>query len=174
MRLERCFACLVALLLAAAFLYGCSQPESLAPASATPETGLLAQAALESTALVEQAQATAMVLRAQAQATALISAAEATPLYTAPAPTPQQEPAPAAGTPAPTTTPETASPTATPAEEGGSISLIGVGFAADGAYIHVQFYAPPRVARGWQQGQVYVVDESTGTVYNEIPVMPII
>jgi hypothetical protein len=52
--------------------------------------------------------------------------------------------------------------------------LLGVGFAADGAYVHVQFKAPPQVARGWKQGNVYVTDEATGIVYKDIPVMPIL
>jgi hypothetical protein len=40
--------------------------------------------------------------------------------------------------------------------------------------ILVQFKAPPAVARKWQQGMVYVVDEATGAKYNEIPVLPIV
>jgi hypothetical protein len=54
------------------------------------------------------------------------------------------------------------------------VELLGVGFAADGDFIMVSFRALPEVARNWQSGMVYLVDEATGAVYNEIPVMPIV
>jgi hypothetical protein len=49
---------------------------------------------------------------------------------------------------------------------------MGVGFAAEGGFIMVQYKAPPLVARQWMQGTVYVRDEATGNVFSEIPVMP--
>jgi len=38
--------------------------------------------------------------------------------------------------------------------------------------IIVRYLAPPDEAEKWWQGNVSVVDEANGTVYNEIPVMP--
>ena len=49
-----------------------------------------------------------------------------------------------------------------------------VSFGADGAYIYVQFKAHPQVADKFWPGVLSVVDEATGTVYNEVPVMPVI
>jgi hypothetical protein len=54
------------------------------------------------------------------------------------------------------------------------VRILAIGFASEGAYIHVQFAAPPEVAGGWTQGLVYVVDESSGIEYREIPVAPVI
>ncbi len=50
--------------------------------------------------------------------------------------------------------------------------MLGVGLAADGAFVIVNFRAPPQAARTWVQGSVYVVDEGSGAVYDHIPVMP--
>ena len=52
------------------------------------------------------------------------------------------------------------------------VQLISVGYAADGAYLIVNFYAPPRLAIYWQPGQMYVIDQATGTKYATIPFMP--
>ena len=52
------------------------------------------------------------------------------------------------------------------------VEIINVAYAADGAYLIVNFYAPPRLAIFWQPGQLYVVDQATGTKYAEIPFMP--
>jgi hypothetical protein len=54
------------------------------------------------------------------------------------------------------------------------VELLGVALAADGAYITVQFKAPPRLARSWQAGEVSVTDEATHVVYDDIPVMPVL
>ena len=36
----------------------------------------------------------------------------------------------------------------------------------------MRFYAPPEEAEKWWQGSVSVEDETSGALYNEIPVMP--
>jgi hypothetical protein len=56
----------------------------------------------------------------------------------------------------------------------GDISLIGVGFATDGNYIMVSSRALPEIASRWQQGDVYLIDEKDGAVYDQIPVMPVV
>ena len=120
----------------------------------------LATAAAEATAIVAQAQATALVLQARAQATVVMSGAG-------------RGPAPSTVAPAGSAPPLAALPAATPAPAGNDdVALVSVGFAADGAYVIVQFLAPPRAAREWSQGNVQVVDETTGSVYAQIPVMP--
>jgi hypothetical protein len=55
-----------------------------------------------------------------------------------------------------------------------SIRLVRVGFAANGEYIHVEYFAPPALISQWRQGLFSVIDEGTGEVYNEVPVMPIV
>jgi hypothetical protein len=64
----------------------------------------------------------------------------------------------------------------TDAEEAGTetVQLVKVEVGAETGLILVQFRAPPAVARKWQQGNVYVVDEATGALYNEVPVLPVI
>jgi len=52
------------------------------------------------------------------------------------------------------------------------VELLTVGFAADGYYIMVSFKSPPEAVEDWWQGSIYVIDESTGTVYEDIPVAP--
>jgi hypothetical protein len=54
------------------------------------------------------------------------------------------------------------------------VTLESVGIAAEGGYIVVYFIAPPEVAGGWWQGSVYVMDERTGVIYAEVPVMPVV
>ena len=162
---------LIILCIGMAPLAGCAA----APGTATDKSASVnEQAALEATAIIQRAEATALVLQAQAKATALVQSAGALPVASATA-------APAtvsraAGATRVSTPPGAASPPA-PATETASISrveLLVVDFAAEGRYIHVAFRAPPRVARQWRQGNVYVVDEATGTIYNGIPVAPII
>jgi hypothetical protein len=165
-----------------------------APAKPTPAPDLRARAAIEATAIVERAEATAVVLRAHSAATALIRGAVATATVAIPAPAVGAATAPTL-LPAPTHTPPippsatspvgaasalrisgevTVTTTATPAPDTDNVELVGVGFAVDGGMIIVQFRAPPRIARDWFQGSCWVVDEGTGTIYNDIPVMPII
>ena len=140
------------------------------PGPAEPDGGqrTLAQAAAEATAIIERAQATALVMQAQAAATAMVAQAGAAAINPASA-------AAGAANVAPITAAPGSNPTPFPTGEittTGSIEVIWVGFAGEGGFIHVQFAAPPEVAENWWQGSVYVVDEASGAVYNEIPVMP--
>ncbi|MDH4139902.1 MAG: hypothetical protein OEV43_04960 [Coriobacteriia bacterium] len=52
------------------------------------------------------------------------------------------------------------------------VQLINVAYAADGGYLIVNFLAPPRLAILWQPGELYVVDQTTGAKYDNIPFMP--
>jgi len=165
------------------------------PGTSIPEQDAIAKAASEATAIVQQARATALVLQARTLATALIEQAGAAPATPAP-PGPARLPVVTPARVGPAETPglgddetsqlspaEPATPTGgeageetTPApdESATAVELLGVGFAADGGFIMVQFRAPPLVATQWWQGSISVTDEATGSVYNEIPVMPII
>jgi len=58
--------------------------------------------------------------------------------------------------------------------DAGAVDLLGVEIGSDSGLILVKFKAPPSLARKWQRGAVYVVDEATGGIYNDIPVAPII
>jgi hypothetical protein len=138
------------------------------------EQSLQEQAALEATAIIQRAEATALVMQAQLKATALIQRAGASPVKSDAAP-PTPAPRATQAIPVPSL-PGAASPVpaATETASVSQVELLVVDFAADGRYIHVAFRAPPRVARQWRQGNVYVIDEATGTVFNEIPVAPII
>lgn len=137
-----------------------------------PTLDAVALAAAEATRIVQSARATAIVRQAQTEAAALTQPTPAAPL-------------PAATT-ALTPTPEarvTARPSATMASSvaelpavspTASIRLVHVGFAANGEYIHVEYFAPPVLIAQWRQGLFSVIDETTGEVYNEVPVMPIV
>jgi hypothetical protein len=52
--------------------------------------------------------------------------------------------------------------------------LIGVGFGAEGAYIDVSYKAPPALAKSWMQGDIFVVNEKTGVIYNDTVLMPVV
>ena len=52
------------------------------------------------------------------------------------------------------------------------VEFLGIDFAADGAYLIISYKAPPEVATHFWQGSVYVIDEQTGQLYKDIPVMP--
>jgi len=144
----------------------------------TEGQSLKEKAALEATAIVQRAEATAIVLRAQTTAAALIRGASgptSTPVQTyasvnvlpvtqTPAPASAVLPSPSS-TGAVTTTEEAAV---------AGVELLSVGFAADGELIIVNYRADPRVAQKFWPGVLSVVDEATGAVYNEVPVMPVI
>lgn len=51
--------------------------------------------------------------------------------------------------------------------------LTGVGMAEDGAMIMVNFTGPAALIQGWNQGDVYVVDQA-GTAYDQVPVAPVL
>lgn len=173
----------VALLCLAWALVACGQASGPAT-SATAEENLLDSAAAEATAIVQRAQATALVLQARAQATALVGAAGETAvnpprptlaLVVAPSQSPQTvgdtvvraSASPVDGAPA-----VGSAQTPPPVGDLSTVEVLGVGFAADGGLIMVQFLAPPRVAGKWWPGSVSVTDEGSGMLYNEIPVMP--
>ena len=158
------------------------------------------QAAIEATAIIQRAQATALVLQAQSEATVLVRAASAASGASTPTPASKVSitratdipVSPAPGTRSPVATPTPASldaATATPSvfaahesededeaarSDPGAVELVGVEIGRESGLILVQFKAPPSLARKWQQGSVYVVDEATGSVYNEIPVAPVV
>ncbi len=152
------------------FVAGCNSA-----GSSTSDPAIVDQAASEATAIIQRAQATALVLQAKAQATVLIQNANtptSTPEQTSPSFTPDfiQETTTSQGTNA-----TLQAPTAeTQTEEESKVILLGVSLGTESGLILVQFKAPPTVTRHWQQGNVYVTDEASGAVYNEIPVMPVI
>jgi hypothetical protein len=52
--------------------------------------------------------------------------------------------------------------------------LISVGFGAEGAYIDVSYKAPPALAKKWLQGDIFVVNQKTGVIYNDTVLMPVV
>ena len=138
-----------------------------APA-AEPTLDPLAQAAAEATAIVQRAEATALVLQAEVVAAEMVQDAAGTAEPIGNDEVSDGQPAAPAG---PTATPAPAAqPTFTP--KGTDIEVVTVSFAGEGGFIFVQYYAPPAVAKRWNQGLVSVTDEKTGHEYIEIPVMP--
>jgi hypothetical protein len=146
-------------------LAGCKAADR--PSSAP---NLLETAAAQATAIVQKAEATALILKAQSQATGLVKNAE----Y--PTPSPVQETLANRPTELPSQpgTPAATAPLLVGLTDESKVEIIRVSFAGEGAYIYVEFMAPPKIAQTWWQGSVSVVDEATGTVYEEIPVAPII
>ena len=133
-----------------------AETDSTSPIDADP----LAAAAAQATAIVQQAEATALILQAQSEAEATVqSAAAAQPSSSTRAPE----------TGSLVTTPPTVVAQATVSIP---IEVLSVGFAAEGGMIQVRFRAPADVADRWLQGSVYLIDETTGAEYKEIPVMP--
>ncbi len=172
---------LMLLSLVLAGLLACSRaPAPPAGPQDSPASGsdLRDQAAVEATAIIQQAQATALVLQAQAQATALLQQAQAqaaTPLPQATMALPVLTPTPGvlATEEAAPATAETVAVAAT-AEPSSTVELLGVGFGAEGAFITVNYRASPQVAQKFWPGVLSVTDEATGTVFNEVPLMPVI
>ncbi len=128
------------------------------------------QAANQATALIQNAEATALMSKAQVQATSILLTANA------PANTPPPSPVPV--NPDQVLTPNSSQtivqpiPTNKVVDE--SIKLFGVHIGGDGGFIAVEFSAPPAVAAKWYDGTVYVIDESSGIIYKDIPVMEVI
>jgi hypothetical protein len=139
-------------------------------ATPVPWPNLHETAAVQATEMIEQAEATSLLLKAQAQSTAMVQNAAF-----APHPVVRLTPVPAS-TSALDELEATASATSDiyAGEDGSPIEITDVSFAGEGAYIIVQFFAPPKITHTWLQGNVSVIDETTGTVYNEIPVAPVI
>jgi hypothetical protein len=138
------------------------------------EQSMQEQAALEATAIIQRAEATALVMQAQLKATALIQNAGAPPATATATTVARVTEASRAPTPSSVASLATPDMTATDNASLSRVELLRVDFAAEGKYIYVEFRAPPRVARKWRQGNVSVIDEATGTIYNGIPVAPII
>ena len=156
-----------------AWLVGCS---SAIPASGSAP-GLKDKAAAEATAIIQSAEATALILQAQAKATALVQSASAAGPTPAPAVTPLPPLKPAAQPVVGAASPTLSSATElTDTEEADStaVQIVRVEVGTETGLILVQFKAPHQVARTWQQGMVYVVDEATGAKYSEIPVLPVV
>lgn len=160
-------------------LAGCRPAPQPTPAPTPEPTSTLSltdKAAAEATAIVQRAQATALVLRANATAAALTQLQPAE-TSAAPAATRAPQPSPAVTAAAVSTAvqaEETAEEQAEVEEAAGAVVVVGVGFAADTGFIAVTFKAPKKISDTWSQGTVYVVDEATGDVYDDIPMMPIL
>lgn len=166
-------------------MIGCTAPapsvRSVAPietvtAITTPTLDPVELAALEATRIVQSARATAIVRQAQVEAAALSQPTPTvvpTPVVadaaTAPAAAAMVTRTVAAVVATAPSGPQTPVPSPT-----ASIRLMRVGFAANGEYIHVEYFAPPVLISQWRQGLFSVIDEATGEVYNEVPVMPIV
>jgi hypothetical protein len=54
------------------------------------------------------------------------------------------------------------------------VQLLNVGMVEDGVMIIVNFKGPPELVDKWNQGSIYLVDEATGTAFNQIAVAPVI
>jgi hypothetical protein len=153
----------------ASVLTGC-RPEALP----TAEPNLLGNAELQATALIRQAEATALLIKAGAQATALVQNAS---LPVQPGALETLDPV---STPVPTQFEFPALTEAAPAVEVvataelDQVRIVNVSYAGEGSYIIVQFMAPQKITRNWTQTNVSVTDEASGTVYNEVPVVPIV
>jgi hypothetical protein len=52
--------------------------------------------------------------------------------------------------------------------------LVEISSAADGILVKVSFEAPVKLAQNWHQGSIYIIDEGSGKIYNNIPIAPII
>jgi len=118
-------------------------------------------------------------MKAQAQATALVEQAllvqgEATPVPGERNEDAAEEPEPEESTPAPKLPAvPTMQPTAT--DSGAyQVELVNIGYAAEGNLIIVQFKATRKAVNDFWPGRLSVTDEATGTVYNEVPSMPVV
>jgi hypothetical protein len=142
----------------------CTQPS----VSTAPDPVATAEA--QATAIVQNARATAIIALAQEQATVLAA-----------------EPAATQVSPASTNTPVTRvesgvspQPDATSTAVAANVSqtmtaeIVRVSIVPDSGLIQVQFKAAPSISGKWQYWNVYVVDEATGTSYNDIPDVPLI
>lgn len=54
------------------------------------------------------------------------------------------------------------------------VTLVGVSFAADNSMISVTYSAPPELAKNWIQGDIFVIDETTGAIYRDTVIVPVI
>jgi hypothetical protein len=138
----------------------CGQTGSPAddPVAAAADASLRGGAVAEATAIAQYIQSTAAVEQAVALATAMAGdEGQTVTAGVAPAATllpPQQtvEPVPTRDPPA--------------------RQVLSVGLAADGDLIVVSLVVPPDEAETWGAGEVSVVDEASGAVYGQVPLMP--
>jgi hypothetical protein len=54
------------------------------------------------------------------------------------------------------------------------VKLVSVGFAAENSMISVTYSAPPELAKYWNPGDVFVVEENSGKVYRNTVLMPVV
>jgi hypothetical protein len=54
------------------------------------------------------------------------------------------------------------------------VTLVSVGFAAENSMISVTYSAPPELAKYWNPGDVFVVEENSGKVYRNTVLMPVV
>lgn len=154
---------LVSFLMLLLALEGCTSPPNEAQSS------LLNQAAQEATRIVQEAQATALVIKAKAEAEQInlqanaIAATSTSSAINSIVEKDEEQPVTAVST--------TAVEETQPAEAQ-QVEIVRVGFAAEGGFITIYFRAPPEVAEGWWQGDILVIEEESGTEYDEVPVMP--
>ena len=161
------FSLALSLILLAQIGVGCA-PQAVPPERASGEPaekmGLEEQAAAEATAIIERARATALVMQAQAEATAVMAqAATAQPDVSILDPGGAEGMTLVKGTPLPAVD-----------EEEYRVEIHDVGFAAEGGFIMVRFHATRKAADDFWPGRLSITDEATGTVYNEVPVMPVV
>ena len=174
-KLNRVLIPFLVLACVSAWLAGCSPAAPAGGSAPGPSLNPKDKAAAEATAIIQSAEATALILQAQAKATALVQSASAAGPTPAPAVTPLPPLKPAVGVASPSPLP-TRSTEVTDTEKADTdeVQLVRVEVGTETGLILVQFKAPPAMARKWQQGMVYVVDEATGAKYTEIPVLPVV
>jgi hypothetical protein len=54
------------------------------------------------------------------------------------------------------------------------VTLVSVGFAAENSMISVIYSAPPELAKYWNPGDIFVVEENSGKVYRSTVLMPVV
>ena len=54
------------------------------------------------------------------------------------------------------------------------VQLIDVSTAEQGAMLIVNFKGPAKLVQNWNQGSIFLVEETTGTAYDQIPVSPVV
>lgn len=152
--------------------------------SAQPDSrqDLQGTAQAEATAIIEEARATAIVLQAQAQADALLQQSRAESEQEEESlPSTAEIPSPDETSP-PLFIPFTPPGSLTESEdgeedgegEGPDVQVLNAGIAAEGGFIIVNYVSSYRKAQDFWPGRVSVTDETSGIVYSEVPVMPII
>lgn len=161
----------------------CGSPVSAIPSRPTQttqesaiEVDLRGTAAAEATAILEAAAATAIIREAQATAAALLEPTQAGWLGEEPvitlstADVLRQERLP---TPQPYVVP-TSENTPGPGESANSVQILKVELGGEGGFIVVNYTSTYQEAQQFWPGRVWVEDEETGVIYEEVAVMPVI